>query len=189
VLSARAGDKDAFAVLVVRHQKMVLALVKRMLVNHPAMAADVVQEAAVTALIALERLRSPERFGAWYAGIALNVARGWLRGNRAAFPLSVDLPDGARGPDELAEAAEMAEGSKEPSKVSPGANAKRFSPSTGRASATPKPLPNWPSAPELSNLAYTKPGPHSRRSSPCTPDQKRSPYPCLIQRMKPCGLK
>jgi hypothetical protein len=88
---------------------MVLALVRRLLAE-PAMAEDAVQEAAVTALVALERLRSPESFGAWYAAIALNVARRWLRGGRAALPLSGDWPDPARGPAELAEAAELAEG-------------------------------------------------------------------------------
>jgi hypothetical protein len=41
---------------------MVLALVKRLFVD-PAMAIDAVQEPAVTALVALERLRLPERFG------------------------------------------------------------------------------------------------------------------------------
>ena len=37
------------------------------------------QEAVVVALVSLSRLATPERFGAWLAGIALNIARRWLR--------------------------------------------------------------------------------------------------------------
>jgi RNA polymerase sigma factor (sigma-70 family) len=88
---------------------MVVALVRRLFAN-PDLVADVVQEAAVTALVGLGRLRSPERFGAWYAGIALNVARRWSRSEHVAPPLSGDRADAARGPDELAEAAELAQG-------------------------------------------------------------------------------
>lgn len=60
---------------------MVVALVHRLLSN-PAMAADAAQEAAVRALVGLSRRRSPDRFGAWYAGIALNTARRWLSQER-----------------------------------------------------------------------------------------------------------
>lgn len=107
VLAARAGDKDAFALLVDRHRPMVLALVQRLL-DDPVVAADAVQEAAVTALVGLNQLRSPERFRAWFAGIALNVARRWLRSARVSTELPDDLPAGGEGPAELAEAAELA---------------------------------------------------------------------------------
>ena len=109
VRAARDGDKDAFGALVDRHQSMVVALVQRLLTN-PAIAADAAQEAAVTALVALPRLRSPERFGAWYAGIALNTARRWLRGAPATTSLPSEWPDGvAPSPEELAVAAQVAE--------------------------------------------------------------------------------
>jgi RNA polymerase sigma factor (sigma-70 family) len=39
---------------------------------------DALQEAALQAMLALDRLRQPTRFGAWLAGIALNVCRGML---------------------------------------------------------------------------------------------------------------
>lgn len=59
----------------------------------------------------LDRLRSPERFGAWFCGIALNVAPRWLRRLR---PESVGLPggdlvSGEPGPEEVAEIADYAE--------------------------------------------------------------------------------
>jgi len=105
VVAARIGDKDAFALLVDRHRPMVCALVARVL--DPAAASDAAQEAAITALISLDRLRSPERFGAWYAGIALNVARRWFREAVDTVPLSDECRDDRPGPEELAEVADL----------------------------------------------------------------------------------
>ncbi len=107
VTAARAADRDAFAMLVVRHRPMIVALVGR-LVGSTAVAADAAQEAAVTALVALDRLRSPERFGAWYAAIALHIARRWLRSSVETWPLPAEWPDHRPGPDEEAEAADLA---------------------------------------------------------------------------------
>jgi hypothetical protein len=67
VAAARGGDKDAFASLVDRHRPIVWGVVQR-LVRNEAVAADAVQDATIGALVGLDRLRSPERFGAWYAG-------------------------------------------------------------------------------------------------------------------------
>jgi RNA polymerase sigma factor (sigma-70 family) len=108
VAAACAGDKDAFALLAGRHRGMVFALVRRML-ERDDLAADAVSEATVAALVGLGRLRSAERFGAWYAGIALNVARRWLREFGTSAPLPDDRPDGAPGPEEQAEAADLAD--------------------------------------------------------------------------------
>lgn len=108
VVAARIGDKDAFASLVDRHNPMVSKLVARYM-GSAAAAADAAQEAAVAALVGLERLRAPESFGPWYAGIALNIARGWLRGAVNSVPLSGEWEDGRPGPDEMAEATELAE--------------------------------------------------------------------------------
>ena len=52
-------------------------------------------------------LRSPGQFGAWYAGITLNVARRLLR-EVSAKPLPAECPDVEPGPAERAEAAEVA---------------------------------------------------------------------------------
>ncbi|HVX44447.1 MAG TPA: bifunctional nuclease domain-containing protein [Mycobacteriales bacterium] len=88
VHSARAGDKAAFGELLARHVRTAEALAARILPGD--LAGDAAQEAALLALTGLDRLRAPERFGAWLGGIALNVARRWVRGLH-----DVDLlPDG-----------------------------------------------------------------------------------------------
>lgn len=107
VHAARAGDKDAFAALVNRHRPMALALVARLL-GHDDVAADAVQEAAVAALVSLERLRAADRFGPWFCGIALNVARHWRREAVALVASAPDRPDGDADPHEAAEAAAVA---------------------------------------------------------------------------------
>jgi len=107
VTAALAGDKGAFAVLISRHRPAVLALVRSFLQRRD-LADDAVQEASVVALVGLDRLRSPERFGAWYASIALNISRRWLREIPAGLVPSEDWPDPELGPAEQAEAAELA---------------------------------------------------------------------------------
>jgi RNA polymerase sigma factor (sigma-70 family) len=109
VAAARAGDMEAFACLAGRHRALVVAVARRLLgADDPV--ADVTQEATVTALVSLGRLRSPGQFGAWYAGIALNVARRMLRetpGGRLPVPLPEEYPDDRPGPAEQAEAADV----------------------------------------------------------------------------------
>jgi RNA polymerase sigma factor (sigma-70 family) len=107
VATARTGDKDAFAALVDRHRSMALTLVARLLGNDDA-AADAVQEAALAALVSIQRLRDPERFGPWFAGIALNVARRWRREAVAFIPTALERPSEGAAPDEAAEAAAVA---------------------------------------------------------------------------------
>ena len=106
VAAARAGNMEAFACLADRHRGMITALARRLLGTHD-LVADVTQEATVAALVSLGRLRSPGQFGAWYAGITLNVARRLLR-EVSAKPLPEECPDVEPGPAEQAEAAEMA---------------------------------------------------------------------------------
>ena len=115
VAAARAGDKAAFGVLVTRHRPMLLALCARAL-GDPGLAEDAAQEAILLALTSLDRLRRPDRFGPWLAGIGLNVCRRWRRQRaRAAWSweavqggMSGDWPVRSPGPAELAEAAEDA---------------------------------------------------------------------------------
>jgi RNA polymerase sigma factor (sigma-70 family) len=112
VEAALDGDKDAFAALVTRHWATAVALAARVL-GTADLAADAAQEAAVAALVGLDRLRAPGRFGAWFCGITLNVARGWVRQLRAERPAAAldQAPDRASaepGPDERAELADLA---------------------------------------------------------------------------------
>ncbi len=70
---------------------------------------DAAQEAAIAAMTDLARLRSPDRFGAWYCGIAANVSRRWLRQLRSeVVGLEIDRAADAPGPAELAETADIA---------------------------------------------------------------------------------
>ena len=112
VEDALGGDKDAFAALVTRHWATAVALAARVL-GTPDLARDAAQEAAVAALVGLDRLRAPARFGAWFCGITLNVARGWARQLRTERPAVIgdratDRASHEPGPDERAELAELA---------------------------------------------------------------------------------
>jgi RNA polymerase sigma factor (sigma-70 family) len=108
---AREGDKEAFAALLARHRGMLVALCRRAL-GDDALAEDAAQEAALQAMLGLDRLRRPERFGAWLGGIGLNVCRRWQREQAregwslAALTGGRAVPDDA--PAEVAEAAEAA---------------------------------------------------------------------------------
>ncbi|TDD99921.1 bifunctional nuclease domain-containing protein [Jiangella asiatica] len=106
---ARLGDKKAFAMLVGRHCETARRLAETVLGDRD-LARDASQEAIVVALVSLDRLAKPASFGSWLCGIALNVARRWLQESRrvAGVP-SENHPDHGPGPDELAEAAVVAE--------------------------------------------------------------------------------
>jgi RNA polymerase sigma factor (sigma-70 family) len=115
VLAARSGSRDAFGILLARHRPLLLGVCRRAL-RDDGLAEDAAQEAALQALLSLDRLRRPERFASWLAGIGLNLchrqrrlrsrdAWSWeamLGGSRIAEPV-----DAANGPEELAEAAEL----------------------------------------------------------------------------------
>ena len=73
VLLARDGDQMAFRLLVERHQFMVRARARQLCAN-PSDTDDVMQETFLRAFIALDRLRDPDRFAAWLAGITANVS-------------------------------------------------------------------------------------------------------------------
>jgi RNA polymerase sigma factor (sigma-70 family) len=109
VALARAGDRDAFAALVERHYGMLLATCRRA-AGDAETAADTAQEAVVTALVGLDRLRQDERFGAWLVGIGLNLCRRALQQRARLAALDDAEPaDGGPGPDEAAHAAQVAE--------------------------------------------------------------------------------
>jgi RNA polymerase sigma factor (sigma-70 family) len=108
VREALLGAREPLAELVRRHQRTATALAARVLGSDD-LARDAVQEAVVAAMTGLDRLRSADRFGPWFCGIALNVSRRWLRQLRSERPGAG--PDRARsgaGPDELAELADLA---------------------------------------------------------------------------------
>jgi RNA polymerase sigma factor (sigma-70 family) len=95
---ARAGDKGAFGELLTRHRPLAYHLAWRLL-DDAAEAEDVTQEACLQAFLGLSGLRDPERFGAWLAGIALNLARMRLRARRDM--VSLEDWDGGRVPPDF----------------------------------------------------------------------------------------
>src|ERR1700733_14846219 len=108
VREARRGCKEAMAELLRRHWGTAVLLAGRVL-GSPDLARDAAQEAAVAAMTDLERLRSPDRFGAWFCGIALNVSRRWRRQLRSEVPgLEPDLASASADPAEAAETADTA---------------------------------------------------------------------------------
>ncbi len=108
VEAARRGDREAFAELIIRHRRTALAVTARLMGSED-LASDAVQEATLLAMTDLDRLTWPERFGAWLCGIALNVARRWLRELRSiSLTEGLTVADVAPGPDEQVEAAEFA---------------------------------------------------------------------------------
>jgi RNA polymerase sigma factor (sigma-70 family) len=109
VAAARGGERRAFGVLVERHYRVLLTTCRRA-TGDAELAADAAQEAVVTALVGLDRLREPDRFGAWLIGIGLNLCRRALQERaRWARADGREPPAPGPGPHEAAEAAEIAE--------------------------------------------------------------------------------
>lgn len=102
VRRARGGDRDAFAALVERHHATLLRCCRRMVGDS---ALDAAQDAVVTAMLSLDRLRDDDRFGAWLVGIGLNACRAQLRG---PGPLTYAVSADAADPVELVEQREVA---------------------------------------------------------------------------------
>jgi RNA polymerase sigma factor (sigma-70 family) len=75
---ARAGSGEAFAALLARHDSRLRRACEQVLSDRHA-AADVAQEAVVVAWLQLDRLRDPERFGAWLVGIGRHLTLQALR--------------------------------------------------------------------------------------------------------------
>jgi RNA polymerase sigma factor (sigma-70 family) len=115
VEAARRGDRDAFAALLARHQPLLRAMCRRALGDDDR-AEDAAQEAVLQALLSLDRLRQPERFGSWLAGIGLNVCRrrhrdpehdAWSWEAMLGGRLLPEPVDRSPGPADLAETAEL----------------------------------------------------------------------------------
>lgn len=111
IARARAGDLDAYEVLVARHT--VLAHRTAVLLGAGGDADDVVQEAFVKAFHRLDRYRADSPFRSWLAAIVANETRNLHRSRRRRDGLTLRVAaredlSGA-GPDLPAEAAEAGE--------------------------------------------------------------------------------
>lgn len=81
VEAARAGDREAFRVLVERHQGEVFYLALGVL-RDPDDAQDVVQEVFIKAYRSLARFRGESRLGTWLYRLTLNACRDHQRKGR-----------------------------------------------------------------------------------------------------------
>ncbi len=112
VRDALTGQRAALAELLLRHWDTAVFLAGRVL-GSADLGRDAAQEAAIAAMTDLGRLRCPDRFGAWFCGIALNVSRRWRRQLRYEVPGAEPAGHGEAAspeprPDEAAELAEVA---------------------------------------------------------------------------------
>lgn len=93
VARVRAGDREAYRILVRRYQDGLYRHALRM-IGHADAAADLVQGALVKAYSHIHRCRDPERFGAWLFRILANRCKDHLKSRRRRDVSldSVDMP-------------------------------------------------------------------------------------------------
>jgi len=92
VRSAQRGSREAFAVLVGRHERSLYATALS-LSRSSWDASDAVQDAFVEAFVRLRRLRDPDKFGPWVSAIVVNKCRDvWRR--RRPTPVDATLLEG-----------------------------------------------------------------------------------------------
>src|SRR4051812_44769166 len=85
------GDRDAFEMIIRAQSRMLFAIAYGVLQNRTE-AEDVVQDTFIKAWKSRWRVRDPEKFPAWLATIARNLARNSTR-NRRTVPLADDFAE------------------------------------------------------------------------------------------------
>ena len=109
VIAVRAGDRDAFRVLVDRYSRAVFRLGFRMTGNEQD-AEDVVQEAFLRAFRQLNRYESRSSFSTWLYRIAANYSLDLIRARRSSDSVEdVTLTEPAAGPERLFESVQVQE--------------------------------------------------------------------------------
>ena len=88
---ALAGSQDAYGDLLVRYQRPVLSLVRRM-VGNPSLAEDLAQEVFLKAFRALDSFDQRRKFSSWLFKIAHNTAIDQLR-RRQLDTVPLETPD------------------------------------------------------------------------------------------------
>jgi RNA polymerase sigma-70 factor, ECF subfamily len=92
VTRCQSGEVEAFGVLVERHQKRMFNIALRMTGDYEE-AAEVVQEAFLSAFRAIRKFRGEASFATWLTGIVLNHSRNRLKQLKTRahhVPLSLD---------------------------------------------------------------------------------------------------
>ena len=102
------GDRDAFRILVRRHQDTLYAHAVRM-VGRSDVAADLVQASLVKAYTSLDRCRNPDKFGAWAYRIVANRCKDYLKNVRRKDVALEDAPPtvGSLDPEDDLERSEL----------------------------------------------------------------------------------
>lgn len=72
------GDKEAFGILLARHQHAALKMARR-IVAQEEVARELAQEAMLQAYLSIAALEQPARFQSWLLGIVINICRNYLR--------------------------------------------------------------------------------------------------------------
>ncbi len=98
VQQCRAGNRDAFTVLVLRHQKTVYNVALRVL-GHPEDARDATQNVFLKVFEHLDSFDPRYRFFSWVYRIALNEAMNRRRRRQQSTALTNEEPDGVPGPE------------------------------------------------------------------------------------------
>lgn len=103
-----AGDREAFRLLVRRHEDMLFAHALRM-TSQGDVAADLVQAGLIKAFTSLDRCRDPDKFGGWVFRIVANQCKDYLKNVRRR---NVDLEavepvSGSEDPDEDLDRSEL----------------------------------------------------------------------------------
>jgi RNA polymerase sigma factor (sigma-70 family) len=91
VTITRAGNTDAFCLLVERYQPLACAIAFRLVTDQETVQ-EVVQEATLQAYLSLDHLRNAAHFKQWFYGIVLNVCHTWLR-EQKTYILSLEALD------------------------------------------------------------------------------------------------
>lgn len=89
---ARRGDSRAFGLLIDKYRPQIEGLIAGSL--GPDEVPDLLQETFLQAYLSLDRLRNPERFGAWLYGIALNLIKMHYRRRGRADVISWEMLQG-----------------------------------------------------------------------------------------------
>jgi RNA polymerase sigma-70 factor (ECF subfamily) len=90
---AQAGDRHAFNMLVVKHQRRVAWAISG-IVKSPAEVEDLTQEAFIKAWRGIMSFRGDSRFSTWLHRIAINTAKNHLVAQRSRIPTRSAMGDG-----------------------------------------------------------------------------------------------
>ena len=102
----RAGDMQAFGLLVQKHQRLVFTLALRMLKNQEE-AEEAAQETFVKVYQSLSRFEEKSKFTTWVYRVAYNECLGRLRKSKRHFTLVEDIVENSDEPTDFLDGLEI----------------------------------------------------------------------------------